>query len=239
MHILNTNYKLRKDKTATIYGISLAPHKQSGTNLCPQAGACSELCVGWFRGLNVFPTVRKALVNRSRLFVDDRKTFLGLLHKDLTKLEKKPNPHCRLNVFSDLPWETIDPSIFEYNIKYYDYTKIKNRCIRYIEGRMPNNYHICFSHSEKSSFEFANEVINSGGSVAFVINRKYIPSHGIIEDIPEQLMVENYSWQTIDGDKTDIRTPEYNSKGVAVCLRAKMAQHKIPHYIDRGFILDV
>ena len=58
--LLTSNAKLEKSgKNWSIVGLSLAPHKQSGRNTCPEAGHCADMCVLWFAGRTVMPTTRK------------------------------------------------------------------------------------------------------------------------------------------------------------------------------------
>ena len=237
MKLLSQNYKLLKDSTATVYGLSLLPHKLSGVNFCPFAGNCSSICVTYYRGRYVTRPVRNAMMRRSQLFINSRSQFLDMLHHDLDKLSQLNNPHCRLNVASDLPWEKLDPSLFKYNIEYYDYTKIKSRMLNYLDGKLPPNYHLTFSHSERSPFDFSREIMKRGGNVAFVVNRGYKPPN--IEAIPKRLFINKNWFKTVDGDLTDIRTPQYDNKGRAVLLRAKMKQSLVQQYIESGFILDV
>lgn len=239
MRLLTTNYKLDKDNVlgkVTNMGLSLAPHKQSGYNVCPDAGACAEVCVLWFRGMTRMNTVKNAMIRRIHQFFQNKKGFLEDLHHDLALLAKKKQPHCRLNVASDLPWEKIDPSLFNYPITFYDYTKSVDRAKAYVRGKFPDNYHLCYSFSEKSSKRDVNYLLSASGMVAFVLNVPYNPPH-YIGEVPQQLTVASKVWETIDGDKSDIRTPLAGNSGKAICLRAKMNIGQSSEYIDKGFVV--
>lgn len=51
--------------------------------------------------------------------------------------------------------------------RLYDYTKSFSRMRDFLRGKMPQNYHLTFSHSEKNLYE-SHIVLSHGGNVAAV-----------------------------------------------------------------------
>ena len=239
MKLLSTNTKLLKDSSYTIYGLSLAPHKYSGRNVCPEAGVCSDICTLWYRGMTVQPQVRNAMKRRTNEFFDNRTNFLDRLHSDLDNLAKKPNPAARLNVASDIPWEKVDKTLFtdHPNIKFYDYTKITSRAIKKARGEMPDNYHIVYSWSERSDKRTVNWLIKNGVNTNIVVNVDYVPGHRI-GTLPKQVKIGTKWWPTVDGDKIDVRLPEVDGLHKAILVRAKIKKALLQKYIKSGFIID-
>ena len=84
----------------------------------------------------------------------DRDAFLAMLKKELhnfIKLCGRQNvvPVTRLNVLSDIPWETYIDFADEFRALFsYDYTKRANRL-----GKTPSNYRLMFSYSKAPGFE--------------------------------------------------------------------------------------
>ena len=68
----------------------------------------------------------------------------------------------RLNVLSDLPWETFCPGLFEHfrRVQFYDYTKVAGRVT-------PPNYHLTFSFSG-SNRSLCREELAAGRNVTVV-----------------------------------------------------------------------
>ena len=108
--------------TAILY---LAPHKNSGVNLCPKASeGCAKACL-YTAGRGAFSNVQAARLRKSRWFIEDRETFLMQLKLDiqqhvLTCKRKGVTPAVRLNGTSDILWERyIDMSEFP-DVQFYD-----------------------------------------------------------------------------------------------------------------------
>ena len=103
------------------------------------------------------------------------------------------------------------------NVQWYDYTKIQARMMRYLEGKMPSNYHLTFSKSE-NNWDKCLEVLKHGGNVAAVFNK-----------LPETFM----GYDVIDGDKSDLRF--LDPFNVIVGLKAKGMARK-----DKsGFVITI
>ena len=108
-------------------------------------------------------------------------------------------------------------------IQFYDYTKSAIRMWRFLDGRMPGNYHLTFSRSECNDQD-ALGVLSRGGNVAVVFDTKRGAA----------LPTAWQSFTVIDGDVNDARPGDvagaYNGAnglasvkhhGVVIGLRAK------------------
>ena len=232
--------------TAILY---LAPYKLSGYQVCPMAetAGCIGDCLNTAGRGGMAPldaetvevdghvvrlnSVQRARIERTRMFFENRETFMCTLTKEIIAAEKKANKAgltlvVRLNGTSDIRWENVkfgplsyslgchrktrirlQATIFEYfpNIQFYDYTKIANRRINHI-----SNYHLTFSYSARKEFQktwlAALAHYDVGMNHAVVFNGKELPS-----------MFHGYA--VVNGDETDLRF--LDQKGVIVGLKAK------------------
>ena len=215
-----SNVKLEKSTGSTWYsvGLSLAPHASSGVmNTCSHASPeCIRACVAWSGNGNM-PSVHVGRTRKTAWFRRDKATFLAALRRDLHKAVRVAEGRglrvsCRLNVFSDLPWERIAPGLFaEFpDIQFYDYTKNPVRAAAFSAGLLPPNYHLTFSRSEENE-RAAVELLLRGVSVAVVFPQFRGSA------LPETW----HGFTVIDGDKHDLRFTD--PRGVVVGLRAKGA----------------
>jgi len=218
--------------TAILY---LAPYKLSGYQVCPMAetAGCIGDCLNTAGRGGMAPldaetvevdghvvrlnSVQRARIERTRMFFEDRETFMCTLTTEIIAAEKKANKAgltlvVRLNGTSDIRWENVKfgplkATIFEHfpNIQFYDYTKIANRRINHI-----SNYHLTFSYSARKEFQktwfAALAHYDVGMNHAVVFNGKELPS-----------MFHGYA--VVNGDETDLRF--LDQKGVIVGLKAK------------------
>jgi len=111
-------------------------------------------------------------------------------------------PMVRLNVYSDIPWELVFPSLFEDlpDMQFYDYTKVADR-------EMPSNYDMTFSYSGRNESRMLRE-LGRGRKAAVVFldthryadarARKFTPRHAGLPD-------EFLGYEVVDGDISDIR----------------------------------
>ena len=163
MAILSTsNTKIQKGeksgfKTA---GIHLAPHKLSGYNTCIAASTgCAMSCLNT-AGMGSFSNVQASRIAKTKVFFEDRNTFMVTLIKEVKAMIKKSaklnlTPAFRLNLTSDIAWENIKHegmNIMEMfpDVTFYDYTKIPKRMLQFTRGELPKNYHLTFSRSENN-----------------------------------------------------------------------------------------
>jgi hypothetical protein len=141
---------------------------------------------------------------------------------------------CRLNTFSDLPWEHPHygeiPQRFP-NVQFYDYTKIVSR-VRNLDR--PANYTLCVSWSENVLHQdLCIDLLESGrGNVAVVFYESgtgFCGPGALRQKLPRQ-------WRTFgvyDGDTTDLRfldpglTKTWRSRICGLRLKAGSEQARL------------
>lgn len=142
--------------------LHLAPSTLSGKNVCPKATpGCIDACLnlagrgGMFTEEQGTNSVQEARLRKTRLFFEDRDTFMEYLEQDINKAIRQAArlgliPVFRLNATSDLSWEKYtlkgsDLNVFEMfdNVQFYDYTAVLGR-------KVPANYHLTFSRKESN-----------------------------------------------------------------------------------------
>lgn len=205
----------------------LSPHKQNkhGKNLCPKATkGCAAACL-YTAGRGRFSTVQRARMNKTELFLTQKKWFLEKLYKELNRISDKDdlgkslpskynpnNRQCvRLNGTSDIPWENIKykgKNFFEHfpNLIFYDYTKDHKRVI----NNKYSNYHLTFSRSEENN-NLCLDLLTLGHNVAFVFAKN------TYEDVVTK--GKFLFWDVVDGDESDLRF--LDKQGVIVALKSK------------------
>jgi hypothetical protein len=161
--------------TAILY---LASSDQSGFNVCPMASnGCKKACL-YSSGHGAFNNVQQGRINKTRWYIQERDTFLNQIRKEINAFiikakNKNLTPCIRLNGTSDISWEKTG-LIEEYkNIQWYDYTKIYKRALSYVNGELPNNYHLTYSLNEDNRNN-AFDILNRGGNISAVF-RKSLP----------------------------------------------------------------
>ena len=156
----------------------LLPHTLGGGyNLCPSSTPeCRTVCLNT-AGRLAMAASHKAKERRTKLFLEDRAMFMTMLRGDIAAVRQKAHskgltPCFRLNGTSDISWENVKIDVMnimesEPGVQFYDYTKVWHRMRRWLEGKMPANYHLTFSRSEQNRRD-AQAVLRSGGNVAVV-----------------------------------------------------------------------
>ena len=233
-----TNYKSKKNQVLGVdtYFLSLAHSNTSGYNVCPMANQinesnknksnCSLVCVAK-NGNGSYPNVIKSRIDKTKRFFEDRQNFLNELTVEIHKAIDKSNnnnliPTFRLNAYSDVRWEniTVDNfggnTIFELfpDVQFYDYTKLPNRIT-------PFNYSLTYSHW--GNWETTEQAIDQGQNVAMVFDVKKA------DKLPKMFKGRT----VVDGDKTDLRTPQNDGLNTIVGLRAKMSKANINRELDK------
>ncbi|MFM9151300.1 MAG: hypothetical protein ACKOPU_03375 [Candidatus Planktophila sp.] len=197
--------------------LHLAPADLSGKEVCPKRTAgCTAACLntagrgGMFKKGENTNVIQKARIRKTKLFFEDRETFMEQLEQDINKAikfaaRKGLTPVFRLNGTSDLSWEKYklkgsDKNVFEMfdNIQFYDYTKVLGRKV----ADYPN-YHLTFSAAEGNDAD-VNKAIAQGMNVTVVFDK--IPA-------------EYKGKPVFDADETDLRF--LDPKGVVLGLKAK------------------
>ena len=215
--IQKTNNNQNKYMVAIMH---LAPHKLSGYNVCPSASkGCIHACLNT-SGFGKYTKVQLARVNKTKRFFEDRVGFQKDLEKDLQSLVNKCEklglkPAVRLGGTSDIRNEKIFPSIFTNfsNIVFYDYTKIYNRMLDFLNGKLPQNYHLTFSRSEVNETQCI-DVLSKGGNVAVVFHK-----------IPKTYM----GYKVYNGDFSDLRF--LNKHGVIGLKPKGKAKHDTSSFV--------
>ena len=183
------------------YGIHLSPNTVSGYKVCYDATqGCIDACLDT-AGRGAMPSVQTARTNKTKRFFEDRSGFLTDLWKEVASAIKsatrKELKFCmRPNLTSDLPWESIffkGKSLMRtFNpCRFYDYTKSLKRFTRFLNGELPENYHLTFSRSEETTDQLVIALCKSGGNVAVVFR----------ERLPETWL----GIEVLDGDENDLR----------------------------------
>ena len=210
------------------YGIHLSPNTVSGYNVCFDATTgCIDACLDT-SGRGAMPSVQTARTNKTKRFFEDRKGFLTDLWKEVTSAvksaTKKELKFCmRPNLTSDLPWESIKhkgQSLMDaFNpCRFYDYTKSLKRFTRFLNGELPENYHLTYSRSEETADALVIAICKSGGNVAVVFR----------ERLPETWL----GFEVLNGDENDLRFKD--KKGCIVGLIEKGLAKKD----ETGFVVE-
>ena len=210
------------------YGIHLSPNTVSGYNVCFDATTgCIDACLDT-AGRGAMPSVQTARTNKTKRFFEDRKGFLTDLWKEVTSAiksaTKKELKFCmRPNLTSDLPWESIRHNgqnlMDAFNpCRFYDYTKSLKRFTRFLNGELPENYHLTYSRSEETADALVIAICKSGGNVAVVFR----------ERLPETWL----GIEVLNGDEDDLRFRD--KKGCIVGLVEKGLAKKD----ETGFVVE-
>ncbi len=123
-----------------------------------------------------------------------------------------------MNLTSDILWERLVVEKFP-QVQFYDYTKHLKRFVRFLEGKLPSNYHLTYSRDETTPDTLIKSLCASGGNVA-VVFRKKLPK----------------TWlgiEVIDGDDSDLRFEDGNGKIVGLVEKGKAKDD------DTGFVVEL
>jgi hypothetical protein len=218
----NTNAKTIKNDQET-YILYLSPYNlnDTGKNVCPFATkGCAKACLN-SAGRGKFSNVQLARRRKTNLFFQDPQKFTQDLALDLAKINNKALKEnktifVRLNGTSDINFEKLlnrylNISFAQFaGLKFYDYTKDKNKALEYSTNEKRVKYRITYSRSEKDTDMDIKTLLNNGVNVAAVFSK----------DLPNTYL----GYPVINGDETDLR---FNDQlGVIVGLKAKGAGKK-------------
>lgn len=203
----------------------MAPHKLAGVgNLCGDASdGCVEICLGAHSGAAIYyPSVIQSRIAKARRFMKERAAYMRDMGKAIEAAYRKAQREglllcVRPNGSTDVPFESIKGgdglslvAAFP-DIQFTDYTKSFKRALAHAQGKMPANYHLTFSHSEKNEAQCL-QILEAGGNVAVVF-----ASH--IGQAVYGLPLTWNGFPVINGDLHDLR--HLDPKGVVVGLSPK------------------
>jgi len=207
------------------FGLHFAPASISGYQVCASSSeGCRDACL-YTSGHGRFTRTQQSRIAKTKRFFEGRQLFLADLVKDtyaaLRRADRlKMTPAFRLNLTSDVRWETIEVQgtksmmdLFS-SVQFYDYTKHTNR------RDIPSNYHLTFSRSEENG-DKVQDMFNAGYNVAIVF------------DTPKNkpLPTEYMGRKVIDGRTHDLRF--IDPQGVWVGLSA-LGEAKVD---NSGFVV--
>lgn len=212
LHLLSvgTNAKTKKgDSEKAITAIQyLAPSLNSGYETCAgKSEGCSAACL-FTAGRGAMNSVQQARIKKTKLFFENKELYLTYLSNDLTLLQEYGKEHnmqvyVRLNGTSDLDF--ISLNIFQKypTLKFYDYTKIKERL--YLS--LPENYKLTYSRDERTTNEEILTLIN------------YANIAVVFDEVPSEYL----GLPVYEGDLTDLRfeDPLKHIIGLKAKARAK------------------
>ena len=206
--------------TAILY---LAPSNQSGFNVCPQASkGCKRACL-YSAGHGAYDNVKQGRINKTLWYIQERKTFLDKLRKEINAFIKKAKskglvPCIRLNGTSDISWENTGLIDEFKSIQWYDYTKVYKRALKFVNGTLPKNYHITYSLNEDNKKQ-AFDILKKGGNIS-VVFRKSLPK-------------KFNGYKVVNADTNDLRFLDPHNSIAGLVAKGKAKND------FSGFVLDV
>ncbi len=228
----DANAKIAKT-TLPAYSCALYAGRRHGYNVCPNAGQCENVCLGFHAGRNVFQDVRSAQAMRTYFLAEHPRSFYTIVADELRRAVRKRRRDtgkrgariaCRLNAYSDIAHETVAPFLFEKfakTVQFYDYTKRDPRV-----RKPPANYHLTWSADERTTTAQVRDHLANGRNVAVVGTRRK----------GEPLPVSIYP--IIDGDKSDARWTDPRGTIVHLSLKGQSVDRTTPFLRDDLLGLD-
>lgn len=223
------NTKTRKHGEEYITGgMSLSPKRAGGLeDICTSSSpACVAGCLNETGLGTIFESIQIARKAKTVVWLLARQAAKELIIKDVARLQRKADKQgkklaVRLNMFSDIIFEREFPEVFTTfpNVQFYDYTKHAERF--YSSHKLPENYHLTFSMSEKNHRK-AMGILKRGFNVAIVFHNegKFSGSRASNQVLPKQYK----GFRVYDGDKSDMRFDD--DKNVVVGLKLKASNNK-------------
>ncbi len=210
------NQKIAKNRIPSV-SFTGAPHRMAGLNACTNSTAsCREVCIRKTGRLEM-PRAMQVGIDRMTFLTESPDHAISLIHWETTRAAAKaPELARRLNVVTDLHWETIAPWLFTEapeNVVTYDYTKDWTR-----NPNAAERYRLTFSAMERHGVDDIREMTNRGRNVAVVFPSEY-------KDTPYP--DEWFGIPLINGDVTDFRYEDPQT-GVIVGLYAKGHARRMP-----------
>jgi hypothetical protein len=184
--------------------------------------------------------------DKTRYFFEQRAEALAQLNREIQKQARIAEDEgltlaCRLNTFSDLPWESRAwgsiPQQFDGKngifVQFYDYSKTYGRAGKPYgrEGKLPSNYSICWSWTEKpKDQEACHRLLLAGENVAIIFGQHgkgFTGPRAYDQKLPGWIDIGGDRFLCFDGDKSDLRFldpgPTTSGRGRVCALRLKSA----------------
>lgn len=227
LEILGSSVKAEKGEKYGVLSkvVYLSPGTESGFLMCPwMTPGCERSCLGHSSGHLQLKSNRACRIRKTRFFVHHREGFFAMMFHELENHQRnaerrKMIPAVRPNGSSDVPWERVMPDMFTRfpGIRFYDYTKSKERMFAFLEGKLPRNYHLSFSRTECNDAD-CWRILDAGGTVSIVFSPVPPPSY--------------WGRPVINGDDHDARF--FDSGNSIVGLKAKgKAKHDRTGFVVR------
>lgn len=224
----STNKKMAKNSIKT-YGLSLLPHTLNSKreNLCKfSTKECRAVCLNT-SGMGRFNSVQRARLEKANFFVEKRSDFIKQLYNELDKINKKGKAAIRLNVITDIDWESeftkegYNLGDFK-NLIFYSYTKNPYM----IEFNNNSNHHFTFSFSG-GNWVWCEKFLKENKANVAVVFKDILP-------------LKYKGYKVIDGDLSDERFLDPN--GVIVGLKYKRTSgntYEAPKFVVDGKMLEI
>ena len=255
--LLGENAKLTKlpnGAPVLAQGVSMAPGIHSiFANVCEfLTKGCFNSCVLHFAGRTTGAAVRAAARARTGLWRFMPDVFYARLRAELVSFGRRCARlgvvgYIRLNTASDIDHGSELPNMFP-GITFYHYTKSFARCVQYARGMRPANEHYSFSVSERTTFDQVQTLAGLRCNMILVVDAWYHAQYrdrttgakGRYAPLPAVVTFKNAAGDTVtlpavDGDVHDLRVPEFDGRGVVVCLRLKGSKKAKQNARDTGF----
>jgi hypothetical protein len=181
MTLPDANAKLAKSSEWFNAGLSFVPGDMSGHEVCPGRGNCfaidGETVCLVSKGRGELNSVEKSRTARTKFRFEHPDLFDDVLRAELHKVDRmatrKGLPVAfRPNMFSDLSWHRSHPWLFtEFaHWAFYGYTKVRGVYREFLNGKLPGNYHLTYSYSERVTDDYCRGILSEGGTLAVVFD---------------------------------------------------------------------
>lgn len=222
-YLFGDNFKVvRGEEQGVLTTIQhLAPHKQSGVNVCPFAGNCTNNCIDK-TGRNTSGQAYIARVSRTLLYALFPEAYFAQFEMEMGQHKCKAHwkgmtPAVRPNGTSDILWEQYGIIQKFPEIQWYDYTKVPLD-----DRKPPSNYHLTYSVSEApGSMDRALEYLEAGHNAAIVVQAEDGMTRTTAKQEAARILDAGqlHGFPVVDGDIDDIRF--FDPPGHFVVLYAK------------------
>ena len=194
--------------------------------ICPARwiADCADDCLTYSGLAQVYSSVNQARQRKTDWYMTDRAGFLQQLRRELSNFDKLCKKQSvkgvlRLNVLSDIAWESHGiPQEFP-DLTFYDYTKLARRL-----GRTPINYDLMFSYSSAPKYQSQARIALQTDAPITVVFRGGLPTHFMGREV-------------YDGDKSDLDNLEQRGKSIGLRVKGNEAKKsKSPFIVDSNLI---